>query len=99
MFLVSNLLLALAKITDILLSLYMWIIIFRAIMSWVSIDPYNPVVKFLISVTEPVLYPIRSRMPGTLGGVDLSPMIVVVAIVFLQTFVVRSVIHLAMRLG
>jgi len=63
MFIVSNFLIAIAKIIDIGLSLYMWLIIIRAIISWVNPDPYNTLVRFLHSATEPILYPIRRRLP------------------------------------
>jgi YggT family protein len=99
MFIISNLLLALAKILHLLLSLYMWLIIGRAILSWVSPDPYNPVVRFLYNVTEPVLYPIRRRIPINLGGMDLSPMIVILIIMFLDNFLVPSLSGMAMRMG
>ncbi|SPD72804.1 conserved hypothetical protein [uncultured Desulfobacterium sp.] len=97
MFIVSNLLIAVAKMLDIVLSLYMWLIIGRAVISWVSPDPYNPIVRFLLSVTEPVLYPIRRRLP-MLGGMDFSPVIVILAIIFVQNFLVQSLLQLASRL-
>jgi YggT family protein len=97
MFVVSNFLIAVAKMIDIILSLYMWLIIGRAVISWVSPDPYNPIVRFLLSVTEPVLYPIRRRLP-ILGGIDFSPIIVILAIIFVQNFLVQSLIQLASRL-
>jgi YggT family protein len=97
MFVVANFLVAVAKMIDILLSLYMWTIIGRAIISWVNADPYNPIVRFLISITEPVLYPIRRRLP-MLGGIDFSPILVILAIIFAQTFLVQSLIQLAARL-
>ena len=99
MFIFSNFLAGIAKILDIGLSIYMWIIIGRAIISWVNPDPYNPIVRFLNSVTEPVLYPIRRKMPVNLGGLDFSPILVILAIIFLQTFLVRSLIQLAARLA
>jgi YggT family protein len=99
MFIFANFLVALAKILDIVLSLYMWIIIGRAIISWVNPDPYNPIVKFLNSVTEPVLYPIRRRLPVYFGGMDFSPILVIAAIVFLQSFLVQSLVQLAARLA
>ena len=98
MFIISNFLVAVAKILDIVLSLYMWIIIGRAVISWVNPDPYNPIVRFLNSVTEPVLYPIRRRIPFHFGGIDFSPILVIMAIIFLQTFLVQSLIQLATRL-
>jgi YggT family protein len=98
MFVAANFLVAVAKMIDIILSLYMWIIIGRAIISWVNADPYNPIVRFLISATEPVLYPVRRRLP-MLGGIDFSPILVILAIIFVQTFLVQSLIQIASRLG
>jgi len=99
MFIVSNFLIAAARILDIGLSLYMWIIIGRAVVSWVNADPYNPIVRFLHRATEPVLSPIRRSVPFFPGGIDFSPLLVILAIVFLQNFVVRSLIQLAARLA
>jgi YggT family protein len=97
MFIAANLLLAFAKITDILLTLYTFIIIARAVVSWVSPDPYNPIVNFLYRATEPVLYRVRTLLPD-LGGIDLSPLVVLLAIMFLQRFAVTSVVSLAWSL-
>ena len=99
MFVIGNFLAAVAKIIDIGLTLYMWIIIARAVISWVNPDPYNPIVRFLTSVTEPVLYQIRRRLPINLGGLDLSPILVILAIIFIQSFLVRSLAEMASRLG
>ena len=99
MFIIGNFLGAVAKIIDIALTLYMWIIIGRAVISWVNPDPYNPIVRFLNSVTEPVLHPIRRRLPISLGGMDFSPIIVILVIIFVQAFLVRSLAELAMRMG
>ncbi len=99
MFVIGNFLGAVAKIIDIALTLYMWIIIGRAVISWVNPDPYNPIVRFLNSVTEPVLNPIRRRLPISLGGMDFSPIIVILAIIFVQSFLIRSLAELAMRMG
>ena len=99
MFVFGNLLAAVAKILDIALTFYMWIIIGRAVISWVNPDPYNPIVRFLNSVTEPVLYPIRRRLPISLGGLDLSPILVILAIIFIKSFLVQSLMQLAVRLG
>ncbi len=99
MFVLSNFLIAVAKILDIALTLYMWIIIGRAIISWVNPDPYNPIVRFLHSVTEPVLYAIRRRLPLFFGGIDFSPILVILAIIFLQSFLVQTLIQIARRLA
>ncbi len=84
-----NFVYACATILDWVLTAYMWIIIIRALLSWVSPDPYNPIVRFLHQITDPVLRPIRRRMPA-FGGLDLSPIIVILAIIFLKSFVVRT---------
>jgi len=99
MFLVSNLLLGAAKVLDIGLTLYMWVIIIRALVSWVNPDPYNALVRFLYAATEPVLAPIRRRVPLLGGGLDLSPVLVILAIVFLKSFLIRSLMELALRLA
>lgn len=99
MFVFGNLLSAIAKILDIGLTLYMWVIVARAVISWVNPDPYNPIVRVLNGITEPVLYPLRRRFPIQLGGIDLSPILVILAIVFLQSFLVQSLIEMAGRMG
>ncbi|UCG20622.1 MAG: YggT family protein [Deltaproteobacteria bacterium] len=95
MFVVGNLLEALATVIYYVLTLYMWIIIARAVISWVNPDPYNPIVRFLYSVTDPVLLAIRRRLPLSFGGIDFSPILVILAIIFLQRFLVASLHDLA----
>jgi YggT family protein len=96
-FVIRNLLLAVANVLNMALSLYMFIIIARALISWVSPSPYNPIVQFLTTVTEPVLRPVRRRLPVT--GIDISPIIVILVIVFLQQFLVQSLRQAAILLG
>jgi YggT family protein len=98
MFLISNLLAAVATILYYILWFYMWVVIARAVISWVSPDPYNPIVRFLYQATEPVLEPIRSRLPAGGFGIDFSPLIVILAIYFLQIFLVGSLRDIAFRL-
>lgn len=98
MFLMGNVLLGLATVLDYALWFYMWIIIARALISWVSPDPWNPIVQFLDRATEPVLSPIRRRM-GWRMGIDLSPLVAIVAITFLQIAVVQSLKDLALRMN
>ena len=95
MFAVSHFILALARLLELVLWAYVYIIIARAVISWVSPDPFNPIVRFLYRVTEPVLRPIRRRLPTFQMGLDLSPMIVILAIYFLQSFLVESLRDLA----
>lgn len=89
---------AVAGILDFLLSLYMWVIIISALVSWVRPDPYSPVVRFLYSATEPVLYRIRRWMPFVMvGGFDLSPIVVLLIIQFLQHFLVPALRMIPLR--
>ena len=99
MFIISNLLLALAQILHIALNLYMWVVIARALLSWVNPDPYKAIVRFLYTATEPVLFAIRRRVPAFYGGIDFTPMIVILAIYFLDSFLVPSLTGLAIRIG
>ena len=98
MFIIGNFLSATASILELVLTFYMWIIIIHALLSWVNPDPYNPIVQFLNSITEPVLYRVRQFLPMSGVGIDFSPMIVILVIIFLQSFLVNSIGMLAMRL-
>ena len=97
MFMLGNFILAIAKLINFALSAYIWIVIGRAVISWVNADPYNPIVRFLIQVTDPVLLRIRRFVPS-MGGIDLSPMILILAIVFLQSFLVPTLTQIGMSL-
>ena len=97
MFVISHLLKALAQVLDMALSLYMWAIIIRALLSWVNPDPYNPIVRFFYGVTEPVLARIRRVLPP-IGGIDLSPLVAILAIVFLKQFLIPVLYDLAYSL-
>jgi len=95
MFVFGYFLMAVAKILDLVLLIFMWIVIARAILSWVNPDPYNPIVRFIHNVTEPVLYRIRAFIPVSFGGIDFSPIIVFLAVIFLRTFVVSSLFRIS----
>ncbi len=99
MFVVNNFMMAIAQLLDFLLTAYMWIIIGRAVISWVNADPYNPIVRFLYDVTEPVLSRIRRMIPMDLGGIDFSPLLLIMGIMFLQSFLVTTLKQLAMGMG
>ena len=90
MFILGNFIIALATVIDYVLVLYMWIVIARAVLSWVNPDPYNPIVRVISNLTDPVMDQIRRRLPVTYGGIDLSPIVIFLAIIFLQKFVVNS---------
>jgi YggT family protein len=98
MFIASNLLNALATILDIALTAYYWIIIVRAVVSWVNADPWNPIVQFLHRATDPVLRPIQRMLPTRGWGIDFSPLVAILAIIFVQRFLVASLNELAWRL-
>jgi YggT family protein len=97
MFVIGNLLEGVAVVADYLLWAYMWVIVARALISWVNPDPWNPIVRFLERATEPVLHPIRRRI-GFGMGLDLSPVIAIMIIIFLQVAVVQSLRELALRM-
>jgi len=98
MYIIGYFIMAVAKVLDIALMAFMWIVIARAVLSWVNPDPFNPIVRFIQNVTEPVLYQIRSRIPVNFGGMDLSPIVVFVGIVFIRTFIVNSLNQMALSL-
>lgn len=91
----SNFIIAIAKVIDIVLTIYMWIIVARALISWVNPDPYNKIVVFLYRITEPVLRPIRKIIPRHSLPIDFAPLVVLLVIMFLQYFVVATMIQIA----
>jgi YggT family protein len=98
MFVLGNFLGAIAGVLDIVLTIYMWIVIISALISWVNPDPYNPIVRFLFSVTEPVFATVRRVLPFPYMGIDFSPLIVLLIIIFMQQFLVRTLHQVAMNL-
>ncbi|MCZ6801146.1 MAG: YggT family protein [Nitrospirae bacterium] len=99
MFIVGNILMGLSYVLDTVLFLLMWIIIIRVVISWVNPDPWNPIVQFLSRVTDPILITIRNRIGfASAGGFDLSPIIAILIITFLQYAVVNNIEGIAMRL-
>ncbi len=100
MFIIGNFINAVATIIDYILTIYMWIVIIRALISWVNPDPYNPIVQILYRLTDPVLYRVRRYMPRALFsfGIDFSPVIVILIIYFLQIFLVGSLKQLAFKI-
>ena len=99
MFVAKNFLFAVARILDIALSAYMWILIIRAVLSWVNPDPYNPIVRGLYAITEPVLSWLRRRLPLMAGSIDFSPLVVIFVIYFLRAFLVRTLFDVAARIS
>jgi YggT family protein len=99
MFVLGNLFIVIANVINIGLTVYIWIIVIRALISWVSPDPYNPLVRFLYRVTEPVLRPVRRILPIGGMGIDFSPLIVIIVIYVLRILLVRILIQLASQFG
>jgi YggT family protein len=97
-FIIANFLIAIAQILDIVLTAYMWLIIISALLSWVNPDPYNPIVRFLHAVTEPVLGRIRRIIGLRLGIIDISPIIAILGIMFIKYFIVTSFVEFAYKL-
>jgi len=98
-FVIGYFLSAIASVLDWVIIGYMWIIIARAIVSWVSPDPYNPIVRVLYQITEPVLRWVRQRLPVATMGIDFSPMVVILALLFLQRFLVPVLYRFATEIG
>ncbi len=96
MYVVGNFVKALAVILGIILDIMFWLILIRALISWVNPDPYNPIVQFLTRVTDPVLAPIRRIIPPM--GIDFSPLIAALLIYFLKIFVIGSMMDFAMSI-
>ena len=99
MYVLGNFFEATAQVLHLILMLYMWIIIIRALLSWVNPDPYNPIVQFLYSITEPVLNKVRQMLPMTSLGIDFAPIAVLLAIFFLQNFLVASLLDFGHNLN
>jgi YggT family protein len=97
MFILGNFLHAFAKVLDMALYFFMWVIIIRALITWVNPDPYNPIVQFLTRVTEPILSPIRRFLPTYRIGMDLSPLIAILIIYFMRDFLIRTLMEIAIR--
>ncbi len=95
MFVLSNFFIALAKATDLIFEVMKWFILIRALLSWVNPDPFNPIVQILHRMTEPILSPIRRILPPM--GIDLSPMIAFIVILFLKAFLVQTLFDIGLR--
>ena len=99
MFVFGDLIVAIANILDFILGIYKWILLIVVLLSWVSPDPYNPIVRFLHTITEPVLRPIRRMIGFTFGPLDISPIIVFLIIMFIQSFFIRTLVKIGYKLG
>ncbi|WP_104722384.1 YggT family protein [Helicobacter mesocricetorum] len=89
---------AVAQILSMIINFYIWIVIIAAIISWVRPDPYNPIVQILYKLTEPLYAKIRSFIPTIIGGIDLTPFIIIIALHFINAFFVKLLFNLARSL-
>ncbi len=93
----SNLFLAFANLLDLVITIYTWLVIIRVILSWLSVDSYNPFVQFIIRVTEPALSKIRGIVPN-LGGLDISPMVLILGLYLAESILVGTFTDLALSM-
>ena len=97
MFIFGNMLGAIAQILHMIISVYIWIVIISALITWVNPDPYNPIIRFLRGATEPLLYRVRRFLPP-MGGIDFSPFVLILFLYFVDMFVVKTLSDIAFRL-
>lgn len=98
MFVFGNLFSGIAYILDMLLNLYFWVIFARAILSWIKPDPYNPIVRTVYRLVDPVTYRISRIIPTRIGMVDIAPFILMLIIIFIQKFLVATLFDMGMRM-
>ena len=96
MFVAGNFILALARLLDVIFTIFYWLILIRALISWVNPDPFNPIVQFLQRTTDPILDPIRRVLPPS--RIDFSPIIAFLLLIFLRSFLVATLTDLGYRL-
>lgn len=96
MFVFGNLIAALADLANGFLSIYTWVILIRVLLSWVNPDPFNPIVQFLVRVSDPYLDLFRRIIPP-IGAIDISPMIALLVLQVVQHFLVRTLMDLSVR--
>jgi YggT family protein len=90
MIFLGNLLQGLGSVLNLFLGFFLILVIARAVISWVSADPYNPLVRFILSTTDPLLRPIQRKIRPLNGTIDLSPLILLAVIYFLQFALVAN---------
>lgn len=98
MFILANFIEGLAQVLNLFITFYWWVVVIRALLTWVNPDPNNPIVQFLERSTEPVLEPFRRLVPPYKIGIDLSPLFVLALLYFSRIFIVQSLMGIAFRL-
>jgi len=97
-FIAGNFIIAIAQVLSIILNIFYFAIIIRALLSWVNPDPFNPIVQLLNRMTDPILVPIRNALPFLSMGIDFSPIIAILAIYFAKEFLIRTLFDIATRM-
>ena len=97
MFVIGNLLAALAQLVEVLFQIYWLLIIVRVLISWVNPDPFNPIIQGLTRITDPVLEPLRRVIPP-IGPIDISPVVALLLLQGLKYFLVQTLLDLSIRL-
>ena len=95
MMILREIVLAVAQVVDLAFGIYIFIIIARALISWVNPDPYNPIVRFLHNATDPVLNRMNRILPLSFGGIDFSPIVLLIGLSFVQRIVKVLLVQLA----
>ncbi len=95
MFVYTNFVITVAALLSNLLQVYLWVVIISAVMSWIEPNPDNPIVRVISALTEPVFNWVRRRIPVFFGGLDFSPVIVMIAIWFVQSYFIPTFARLA----
>ncbi len=98
MFIVGNFIQALSVVLSALIDILWWLVVIRALLSWVNPDPANPIVHFIERTTEPILSPFRRLIPATRMGIDVSPILAILFLYFLKIFLIQTLLGLAARL-
>jgi len=83
----NTLLISILQFINVIIGIYIWVVIIAALITWVQPNPYNPIVRFLYSVTEPVYAFIRRYIPTNFGGFDIAPIILILALEFIQILI------------
>ena len=98
MFVLANFVQALAVVIQYLIEILWWLVVIRALLSWVNPDPFNPIVRFIEAMTEPLLGPIRQMLPPWKLGLDISPLVAILFLYFMKVFLVQTLYGIAVRL-
>lgn len=99
MFILSNFIIAVAEMLRMIFSLIYFLLIVRAVLSWVNPDPYNDIVRILYRLTDPILIPLRNAIPFRMGAIDISPLLAFLLLKFADRFLITSLVTLAQRLS